>query len=1045
MSIFTDIADKFKKKENSDNQPRSNFSKIVEFTQGTINPLSPGRLTLNKEKNKQSVTQRTINKGRGAWGMIQGIFQGAAGFGVTAGQELSGIGAGREKRQQLRKTTVTPKTKFERTLLGNEPISNVAEQTYQFRKSISENAKRRPLLDYPVGIALSVMDFTSGGNAKRVTTSAVPEIIAASKRVDDIVPFLKRLVRGNEEDIVKTANTLSNVSDPRMVEEELLRLSADKNSSINLTKEAKTSIKKMRELDTLANNIEVDEVNNVMNLKTVDGLTPRQIKNTNAWLKDNQDVLTREFKNLKDKTGGRITHAEVMKQTLRIIENESQLMGVLSKSDQTNLLATVKAAQLKAIKNLEDIADGVADGDIDEAIEAFSSQKAFAGRFLEILKNTNNADPLSLDRIVSRLRGMGKTSDEIKADMKAFRDEYGAGALKDPVLKEQFYNKYVKPKLSEILNEWRYINMLSSPKTHLFNIASNLGQVALNIPVRLVSGGLDKIGSKLTGRAREQYMREVPEYVKGAVNGIRGAFSEAMDVLRKGGTLSRKMDMKQRETGRSGWGIYVLRALDAGDTFFKKVITEGEIAALTKRLEINHNKIPNQKTPFKLTDRQINQIQKQAAKTAERLVYRAKLDPSNDTNQGWANQMIDVMASSLFYVGERAPFVRLFIPFILTPTQVLKQGIEYTPILGLANLPRNAAKRDLIAKQIIGSTIVASLATKAYDDEMTWDIPTNKDEREAFYADGRKPYSIKIGDTWIPYSRIGPAGFPMALIAAIAHKYKYGTEATTDSQMSKIIKVVGSMIEFFADQSFVQGLGDILQVVQEGSGIKGGLKEAAENLTRQVIPLSALQGWIARLTDEYIWNERTSFPEGYVDGVMGQLPGFIRNIFGVELVPRTDAMGNYIKRATKSTEESYKNYVENRDISQFNKEKTVTQNAIEEAVSRHMFKIKKLDTREDKIQYMKNIQSSEPEVYDELYKEVVNVYGKKGEPAAKLTRTESRIRSMGISDGSRAEYIVKQLNKLETREEKVQYIKNLQEKKIITDKVFSQIKLLLEK
>ena len=46
----------------------------------------------------------------------------------------------------------------------------------------------------------------------------------------------------------------------------------------------------------------------------------------------------------------------------------------------------------------------------------------------------------------------------------------------------KFYREYVKPSMVELLDEYRYINMLSSPRTHLINAHSNLLQAAIMAP-----------------------------------------------------------------------------------------------------------------------------------------------------------------------------------------------------------------------------------------------------------------------------------------------------------------------------------------------------------------------------------------------------------------------------------------------------------------------------------------------------------------------------------------------------------------------------------
>jgi hypothetical protein len=60
-----------------------------------------------------------------------------------------------------------------------------------------------------------------------------------------------------------------------------------------------------------------------------------------------------------------------------------------------------------------------------------------------------------------------------------------------------------------------------------------------------------------------------------------------------------------------------------------------------------------------------------------------------------------------------------------------------------------------------------------------------------------------------------------------------------------------------------------------------------------------------------------------------------------------------------------------------------------------------------------------------------------------LTRTEQKIKSLGVTNGDRAEFLVDKLSEFKTKEEKLAYIKEMTRKKVITDKVWAQMKAKL--
>ena len=80
-----------------------------------------------------------------------------------------------------------------------------------------------------------------------------------------------------------------------------------------------------------------------------------------------------------------------------------------------------------------------------------------------------------------------------------------------------------------------------------------------------------------------------------------------------------------------------------------------------------------------------------------------------------------------------------------------------------------------------------------------------------------------------------------------------------------------------------------------------------------------------------------------------------------------------------------------------------------------------------------DLKKSNPLLYEKLKNEI---------EAEKLglTSLEKGMRQLGVENGERALYIWDELQKLKTAEEKNAYMKNLKEKKIVTDNVFAQLK-----
>src|SRR3990167_1073085 len=148
----------------------------------------------------------------------------------------------------------------------------------------------------------------------------------------------------------------------------------------------------------------------------------------------------------------------------------------------------------------------------------------------------------------------------------------------------------------------------------------------------------------------------------------------------------------------------------------------------------------------------------QAAEEAQKRLFRGEL---NQLNEGGLLKGIDELTGKLFQLRSSDNFLvrnisKYTFPFVKTPMNIIKQGIEYSPA-GLATIPGAANKTEQLAKVLIGSSVIAASATLLDSDLLTFGEPTSVKQKSAFRAAGRQAYSVKIGDKWYSYSKLHPA------------------------------------------------------------------------------------------------------------------------------------------------------------------------------------------------------------------------------------------------------------------------------------------------
>jgi hypothetical protein len=598
-----------------------------------------------------------------------------------------------------------------------------------------------------------------------------------------------------------------------------------------------------------------------------------------------------EAKQLVEKTAQEIAPilAKIKGSTLKneeVIEAAAS-SEILRKATSREATLASEAALLKTRQHLGALAQGKVTTEFVDTLRVVSSEATRRGRELQALGI--GADPglnTIQSRLVKQLVDIGnKTEDIVKAaEGVDFTDAKQVTA---------FYRSFVKPTLSEVIDEYRYINLLSSPRTHIVNAFSNILQATTLRPaVRLVSGVIDPIASRLSGKQQEYFVRQVPAYYRGMLSSFGEATTDALKAFR-GQSVIERPDLSRIPTGSKVLAPFqaIPRLLEATDVFFRKVITGGEREALAAKYKARG------------IARNEAEIVKEATAQAEELVFRKAIDPSNASGQGALLSRIDSLTNAIYRLRD-VPGVKWFVPFVQTPMNILKQGIEYSPA-GLATLPRNQRKIEQLSKAAVGSTIFAAAGMMALDGRSTWAAPTAEKDRQAFYDAGLQPYALKIGGKWLSYSKLGPLAYPIAMAAAIHYYSKENPKAVTDTASQKATKALTGIAEFFSDQSYVQGIGDIIDVAR---GDETATTRAFANIPNQLIPLASLQRWVATMIDPvYRKADRQLSVDALIQNLKKGIPGLSKTLEPYERSngkpsERQLPIGNSFSPVTVSTE-----------------------------------------------------------------------------------------------------------------------------------------------
>ncbi|HNA25140.1 MAG TPA: hypothetical protein PLI01_00005, partial [Nitrospira sp.] len=223
--------------------------------------------------------------------------------------------------------------------------------------------------------------------------------------------------------------------------------------------------------------------------------------------------------------------------------------------------------------------------DFIELLVRDRAASADTARQLQARKIMAKPDQLSkidtvIDAVTKREKDFQKVIDEAKNV-----DWNDANAI------TEFYRAHVKPNVGEWIDTLRYNSMLSSPLTHIQNVASNFQGTALVAPIeKAIAGGVDAIKSALTGGPRTKYAGESLHYVKGYLENVGNAARALRDSLsgKNFGSIPDLIDVPMYTKGPMAKVEKVLKApvrlLEASDQFFNALVEGGVKRSLAYRM-----------------------------------------------------------------------------------------------------------------------------------------------------------------------------------------------------------------------------------------------------------------------------------------------------------------------------------------------------------------------------------------------------------------------------------------------------------------------------
>lgn len=506
--------------------------------------------------------------------------------------------------------------------------------------------------------------------------------------------------------------------------------------------------------------------------------------------------------------------------------------------------------------------------------EQVAGATAEAGRTLQQFRMMAKSGAVNADVLTAIVnRGGGRNSTKQAAETLLDAVETGPGVFN--VLAQAA----TKPKLRDKLVELWINRLLSNPATHAVNMTSNTLTALAQIPEHSLAAMLG-----VPRRIAAKVNKEKVEAVTGTEVGVR-AFGlmqgarEGMRLFRRSLVTGEPSDLVAKVEGMGMKAISGVkgeiiriptRLLTAEDELFK---------GIARRMELNGEAVRIARKEGLKGEAAKQRIAELSAMPTPEMLERSMDYARYLTFQ----RKLGDFGSTISRLTQKAPALKLFLPFVRTPTNLLKFASERSPAAPLlpewrADFLAGGARRDLaISRALLGTGMGMVIYDLALQGKITGSAPTDKSKARLMNADGFQPYSVRIGDKWYSYKRLDPFSTTLGVAADLALL----TDGMSERQREdKATLLAASITGNLANKTWLSGISDLVGTIEDP-------ERNADRMMQRLagsLAVSAGTAQVARIMDPTARKTDTM-----ADAVRARIPGL-----STGLMPKRDVWGNEV-------------------------------------------------------------------------------------------------------------------------------------------------------
>ena len=165
------------------------------------------------------------------------------------------------------------------------------------------------------------------------------------------------------------------------------------------------------------------------------------------------------------------------------------------------------------------------------------------------------------------------------------------------------------------------------------------------------------------------------------------------------------------------------------------------------------------------------------------------------------------------------------VPFIRAPINIVSESLMYMPIPpswtarqdNIMKYGSPIAKQKLKARKALGAAAIGGIYWAAEEDLITGSGPSDYKLREAWKQAGHQPYSIRVGDEWVSYAKLGPMSILMGTVADINAMMRMDTSGTNieDAALGYMGAVQHSLVQNLLNKAYFSSINQLMDGLQD--------------------------------------------------------------------------------------------------------------------------------------------------------------------------------------------------------------------------------------